>query len=76
MYHAFALIATAWIYSKWPSLLSLISGWLFVLGIILFSGSLYLLSVAGIAWLGAITPLGGLAFLLGWALLVVAALKG
>jgi uncharacterized membrane protein YgdD (TMEM256/DUF423 family) len=42
------------------------SGWLFVAGTVLFSGSLYALSLSGISWLGAITPLGGVAFLLGW----------
>lgn len=66
MYHAFALISTAWAQSKWPSSLVKTSGWLFAIGTILFSGSLYLLSVSGVRWLGAITPLGGLAFLAGW----------
>ncbi len=50
------------------------AGWAFVLGTILFSGSLYVLSITEISWLGAITPLGGLAFLTGWALLGSAAL--
>lgn len=66
MYHAFALIAAAWAQAKWPSVLVTTGGWLFVVGTILFSGSLYLLSVTGIRWLGMITPLGGLAFLAGW----------
>ncbi|MBU1565149.1 MAG: DUF423 domain-containing protein [Proteobacteria bacterium] len=66
MYHAFALIVTAWVHTKWPSLLVTTGGWLFFAGTILFSGSLYLLSVGGMRWLGAITPLGGLAFLAGW----------
>jgi len=66
MYHAFALIAAAWAQTKWPSLLVTTGGWLFVVGTILFSGSLYLLSVTGMRWLGMITPLGGLAFLAGW----------
>ena len=47
----------------------------FILGIALFSGSLYLLALSGIKWLGAITPLGGVAFLFGWLALIVAALK-
>jgi uncharacterized membrane protein YgdD (TMEM256/DUF423 family) len=47
----------------------------FILGIILFSGSLYLLALIGVSWLGAITPLGGLAFLSGWLLTMIAALK-
>ena len=66
MYHAFALIFAALAQAKWPSLLVKTSGWLFVIGTILFSGSLYLLSVSGIKWFGAITPIGGLAFLAGW----------
>lgn len=66
MYHAFALIAAAWAQAKWPSVLVTAGGWLFVIGTILFSGSLYLLSVTGMRWLGMITPLGGLAFLAGW----------
>lgn len=66
MYHAFALLAVAWVLTKWPSSLATVSGWCFVIGTVLFSGSLYLLSLSGIKWLGAITPLGGLAFLGGW----------
>ena len=66
MYHAFALLVTAWVVSKWPSSLVIAGGWLFIVGTLLFSGSLYLLSVSGIRWLGAITPFGGLAFLAGW----------
>jgi uncharacterized membrane protein YgdD (TMEM256/DUF423 family) len=66
MYHAFALIVTAWVQTRWPSSLVTTGGWSFVIGTILFSGSLYLLSLTGIRWLGAIKPLGGLAFLTGW----------
>jgi uncharacterized membrane protein YgdD (TMEM256/DUF423 family) len=73
MYHAFALIATAWMHAKWPSAIVTTSGWCFLTGTLLFSGSLYLLSVSGIKWLGAITPFGGLAFLAGWACLAWAA---
>ncbi len=73
MYHAFALIAVAGAHTKWPSRLVRIGGWLFVIGTILFSGSLYLLSVSGVKWLGAITPLGGLAFLAGWGCIAWAA---
>jgi uncharacterized membrane protein YgdD (TMEM256/DUF423 family) len=69
MYHAFALIAVAWALTRWPGGLLMTSGWLFVLGTLLFSGSLYLLSLTGVRWLGAITPLGGVAFLAGWFLL-------
>lgn len=75
MYHAFAMIVTAWLQTQWPSMINIISGWLFILGVILFSGSLYILSVGGITWLGVFTPLGGFAFLLGWCFMVFAALK-
>lgn len=75
MYHAFALIAAAWAYSKWPSPVINIAGWLFVCGSIFFSGSLYLLSLSGVKWLGAITPLGGLAFLAGWLCLALGVWK-
>lgn len=51
------------------------SGWLMVAGIFLFSGSLYLLAITGVRWLGAVTPLGGLAFIAGWLLLAFAAWK-
>ncbi|HEX6292004.1 MAG TPA: DUF423 domain-containing protein [Herpetosiphonaceae bacterium] len=73
MYHAFALIAVAWAQTRWPGTLTTASGWLFVLGTLLFSGSLYLLSLSGVRWLGAITPLGGVAFLSGWLMLAWAA---
>ena len=73
MYHAFALIVVALARAQWFGTLTTISGWLFVLGTLLFSGSLYLLSLTGIRWLGAITPLGGLAFLGGWLALALAA---
>lgn len=66
LFHALALLAVAWASTRWTSDVLGWSGWLFVAGTLLFSGSLYLLSVTGIRWLGAITPLGGLAFLLGW----------
>jgi uncharacterized membrane protein YgdD (TMEM256/DUF423 family) len=73
MYHAFALIAAAGAHTKWPSRFVRIGGWLFVIGTILFSGSLYLLSVSGVQWIGAVTPLGGLAFLAGWGCIAWAA---
>lgn len=76
MYHAFALIVAAWAQGKWPGTLVMASGWLFITGTALFSGSLYLLSLTGMRWLGVITPLGGLAFLAGWLCLAVTAWKG
>ena len=75
MYHALALIAAAWAYARQPTKVTAAGGWLFVLGIIVFSGSLYLLSLSGVRWLGAVTPLGGLAFLAGWVCLAWAAIK-
>ncbi|HEX8144596.1 MAG TPA: DUF423 domain-containing protein [Pyrinomonadaceae bacterium] len=76
MYHAFALIVAAWAQTRWPGTLLSASGWLFIAGTLLFSGSLYLLSLTGLRWLGAITPLGGLAFLAGWLCLAWASLSG
>lgn len=78
MYHALALVGVAWASAALagsPSLTAA-AGWLFVAGILVFSGSLYLLALGGPRWLGAITPLGGLAFMAGWALLGWAALRG
>jgi uncharacterized membrane protein YgdD (TMEM256/DUF423 family) len=69
MYHAFALLAVAWATTRWPGWAVTASGWCFVAGMVIFSGSLYVLSLAGLRWMGAITPLGGVAFLLGWLLL-------
>ena len=66
MYHAFALFAAAWGFARWQARTFALAGWLFVAGIIVFSGSLYLMALTGTRWLGAVTPLGGLAFLAGW----------
>jgi uncharacterized membrane protein YgdD (TMEM256/DUF423 family) len=66
MYHALALLAAAWVGERWPGASAQVAGWLFLLGIVLFCGSLYLLSLTGVRWLGAVTPLGGAAFLAGW----------
>ncbi|MDQ3136066.1 MAG: DUF423 domain-containing protein [Gemmatimonadota bacterium] len=73
MYHALGLIAAAWAAARWPGVLPTAAGWLFVAGTVLFSGSLYTLALSGIRWLGAITPLGGVAFLAGWLCLALAA---
>jgi uncharacterized membrane protein YgdD (TMEM256/DUF423 family) len=75
MYHAFALIAVAWAQTRWPGTPVTTSGILFIIGMLVFSGSLYLLSLTGQRWLGAITPLGGVALLAGWLCLAWAALK-
>src|SRR5690349_19267076 len=73
MYHALGLLAVAWALSRWPSATAQAAGWLFVAGTVLFSGSLYALALSGVRWLGAITPLGGVAFLAGWICLALAA---
>jgi uncharacterized membrane protein YgdD (TMEM256/DUF423 family) len=73
MYHAFGLVACAWAFARWPGPAVVWSGWLFVAGTVLFSGSLYVLSLTGLRWLGAVTPLGGVAFIAGWAALAWAA---
>ena len=73
MYHALALIGVAWAAGRWPGSSVLVAGWLFVAGTVVFSGSLYALGAGGPRWLGAVTPIGGLAFLLGWLALAWAA---
>ena len=75
MYHALGLIACACLAAKWPGALVPAAGWLFVAVTVVFSGSLYALSLTGVRGLGAITPLGGVAFLAGWLCLVAAALR-
>ena len=75
MYHALGLVAVAWAASQWSSQLIAASGWLFVAGIVIFSGSLYILSLTGVRWLGAITPIGGVAFIIGWGCLLWAAIR-
>ena len=73
--HALALLAAAWVLSRSPGLWARSSGGLFLLGIVLFSGSLYVVSLAGIKAAGVLTPLGGAAFLAGWLCLGVAGWK-
>ncbi|WP_409303302.1 DUF423 domain-containing protein [Peribacillus sp. SCS-155] len=75
MFHATGLLVIALLLGKMSSPLLNWSGWLMFIGIILFSGSLYVLSVTQIKVLGAITPLGGLSFLAAWILLIVAVYK-
>ena len=75
MYHALALFAVAWLMVQYPEQWMSVSAWLFVAGICIFSGSLYALSMTGMRWLGAITPLGGICFLAGWAWMAWSAWK-
>jgi uncharacterized membrane protein YgdD (TMEM256/DUF423 family) len=73
MYHAFALLAVAWLSERTQARTADTAGWAFVIGIVLFSGSLYLLTLGGLRWMGAVAPLGGVSFLVGWAALALAA---
>ena len=81
-YHVFALLAAGILYKDFPGKLLNWSGRLFIAGIILFSGSLYCLAavkgrgISGFDWLGAVTPFGGLCFIIGWILLFVRISKG
>lgn len=71
--HAVALVLVGVLLDRRPSRLTRAAGWCFVLGIVLFSGSLYVLSLTGITAFGILTPLGGLCFLAGWACLAAEA---
>ena len=73
MYHAIALLAVAAMMSRVDGRSVVIAGWSFIVGILIFSGSLYALALTGVTMLGAITPLGGLALLAGWVALAIAA---
>ncbi|MGE0161073.1 MAG: DUF423 domain-containing protein [Gemmatimonadales bacterium] len=75
MYHSLALLAAAWAVERWGGTPAVVAGWAFVIGIVVFSGSLYMLVLTGPRWLGAVTPIGGVAFIVGWALLAWSALR-
>jgi uncharacterized membrane protein YgdD (TMEM256/DUF423 family) len=70
--HALALLAVAWACTRWPGRTAQAGGWLFTIGTLLFSGSLYALTLAGVRGLGLVTPIGGVALLLGWLCLLAA----
>lgn len=74
--HALALLAVAWACTRWPGPAVTASGWLFVAGTLLFSGSLVALSLTGVRGWGAVTPLGGAAWLAAWLCLVWSAWRG
>lgn len=74
MYHALGIILVAVVMGRMSGWLIQTAGWCFVAGIVLFSGSLYALALSGVTVLGAITPIGGVAFLAGWACLAFAAI--
>ena len=72
MYHALGLLAVGWAASRAPASMAVsVAGWLFICGIVIFSGSLYTMTFTGMRWLGAITPLGGLCFMSGWVALAI-----
>jgi uncharacterized membrane protein YgdD (TMEM256/DUF423 family) len=83
MYHSLALFAVAWLVSRTGAAgapvagarLAGAGGWAFVVGIVLFSGSLYGYALSGVRALAIVTPLGGLAFLVGWLLVAIAATR-
>jgi uncharacterized membrane protein YgdD (TMEM256/DUF423 family) len=75
MYHALALVAVAFAAARWETGWVNAAAWLFVAGIVLFSGSLYLMTLTGARWLGAVTPIGGVSFIAGWTALAIAALR-
>ena len=70
--HALALLAVAWACTRWSGRWTSASGWLFIAGTLLFSGSLYALSLTGVRGIGLVTPIGGVALLLGWLCLLAA----
>lgn len=74
MVHALGLIAAAWLFGVSPDAKIRVAGWLLLAGILIFSGSLYALCLTGIRALGAVTPIGGLCFLIAWALIAAAKL--
>jgi len=76
LYHALGLVAAAWASSRFPGAAPAWAGWLFAVGTVLFSGSLYALALTGVRALGAVTPFGGVAFIAGWIALALAALRG
>jgi len=76
MYHALALVGVGLFATRTTAPQLPVAGWLFVAGTIIFSGSLYLLAITGARWWGAVTPLGGVCFLAGWALFAWAAFRG
>jgi uncharacterized membrane protein YgdD (TMEM256/DUF423 family) len=75
MYHAFGLFVAAWVCTRWPGTFTNLAGWFFFAGTVIFSGSLYALSLTGLRWMGAITPFGGISFLAGWLMLAWGVLR-
>lgn len=76
MIHALGLLAIGWAATRWPGGTVQAAGIAMLAGIVVFSGSLYVMVLTGARWLGAVTPLGGLSFIVAWLLLAWAALRG
>ena len=75
MFHSIAIIFTILLGQIFNTNQFNICGWIFVMGIVLFSGSLYILSITGVKWLGAITPIGGILFIVSWFIMFYVVLK-
>ena len=75
MFHALALLAIGSLSGRWTSGLVDAAGWLFIAGVLIFSGSLYILAITGIGVFGAIAPIGGLCLMSGWAMLIIGAMR-
>lgn len=75
MYHALALLAVGVVAARTAGSLAVSAGWLFVVGTVFFSGSLYAMTFTGLRILGAITPIGGVCFIAGWVCLALAAAR-
>jgi uncharacterized membrane protein YgdD (TMEM256/DUF423 family) len=75
MFHTLGLFGVGLMQHLFKETSFSLAGWGFMVGVLLFSGSLYLLAVTGLKWLGAITPIGGLAFLFGWGSLIIAIIR-
>ena len=75
MIHALALIAAAWAAQRWPSAMTNAAGWLLLVGVVIFCGTIYALAFGAPRILGAVTPIGGMSLIVGWVLLALAALK-
>lgn len=76
IYHALALLGVAWAVTRWPGGLTVAGGAFLLTGVVLFSGSLYALSLGAPRGLAFVTPFGGVSFIIGWALLAWSALRG
>lgn len=74
-YHALGLLLVVLLHKQFEQALMLWAGWFFVAGMLLFSGSLYMLALSGYKWFGPITPIGGVCFIVGWCFLLVASLR-